>query len=529
MPFLESPRFLSGLFRLARANPFSPEWVEQEKKALGSKFQPSGTVHLWSEERIREHPNLGKLTERTEELAGKMLAKLKAGERPGTSERPLYESLILYLLYRRYRLQFDRLIAARKRSAGERPHRPTTVEGLWEDFLGDFNEFFRGADSQPLTELPAEHVFAWFFQIRRAFRQIFDCIVGSSESVIRLRQQVWDSIFTHDIRHYAERLYTRMRDFNTLITGESGTGKELAAQAIGMSQYIRFDPSRRRFEADFHDSFCGVNLAGMPASLIESELFGYAKGAFTGAEEDHRGLLETINDSGALFLDEIGEVDPSIQVKLLRAIETREFCPVGGRQEKKKSWKGKIIAASNRDFSEDVRQRRFRQDLYYRLCGDEIETPPLRRQLKESPEDLNTLILFATRRILGHDGEAAAELVRDWIGENLGNYPWPGNFRELEQCVRNVILHGRYRPKGSGGDQRVEDNVRALAEHGLSAEEVLAIYCRMVYEDVGREYQAAAKRTGLNWRTVKRHVLAAGQPEQPPPRASGSRQPKKPR
>jgi sigma-54 interacting transcriptional regulator len=498
MSFLESRGFLEDLFRLVRSNPFSSKWVDQEEKALGSGFQQSGTVHLWTDKKIGDHPNLVLLTDRTEEFAKELLGDLKDGARPNQRERLLYQYLILYLLYRRHRKGFDGLI-----TAGE----PNPAGELWQKFLADFNKFLQVSGTQSLTELAPEHVFAWFFQIRRAFRHIFDYIVGSSESVIKLRADVWNSIFTHDVQHYSERLYTRMSEFNTLITGDSGTGKELVARAIGRSQYIEFDRRKRQFKANFSDSFRAVNLAGLPASLIESELFGHVKGAFTGAQHNQKGWLETARNSDALFLDEIGELDHSVQVKILRALETRRFYRVGGHDEKK--WKGKIIAATNRDLTEDVRKGRFRGDLYYRLCGDVISTPSLRTQLDESPGDLDDLVLFATRRIVGHDGEAIANTVRDWIVENMPDYPWPGNFRELEQCARNVLIRGEYRPVEDTQNRKfdiIEDSVHSIAKQELSMGDLEDAYCAAVYKQVGEQYKAAADIIGRDWRWVKLHV-----------------------
>ncbi len=498
MSFKEHRVFLEDLSRLARSNPFSPEWVQLEKKALGSKFCQAGTVHLWTDEKIGNHPNLVKLTNKTKALAKELLASLEAGGAPKGKDRLSYRYLVLYLLYRRHRGDFDSLIDA---------HGSRAVSNLWDKFLPGYEEYFPELGSEPWTPLSAEHVFALFFQIRRAFRHIFDCLVGSSESIIRLRAQVWNSIFTHDIHNYCEKLYTRMSEFNTLITGDSGTGKELVARAIGMSQYIEFDSSKRQFETDPGDSFRAVNLAGMPASLIESELFGHVEGAFTGATRNQKGWLESANKTDVLFLDEIGELDSSLQVKLLRALQTRTFYRVG--DQTKRHWKGKVIAATNCDLSEEVRQGRFREDLYYRLCGDVIETPSLRRQLDEAPQDLNDLVIFAAKQVAGNDCDAVVNRVETWITRNMLDYPWPGNFRELEQCVRNVLIRAEYRPVENMRFRRFDgtnDAVRYLAEQRLRMDGLEHAYCKEVLEQVGGQYSAAAAILGLNWRTVKCHA-----------------------
>ena len=146
------------------------------------------------------------------------------------------------------------------------------------------------------------------------------------------------------------------------------------------------------------------------------------------------------------LLDEVGEIDASIQVKLLRVLQTREFQRIG--ETTPREFKGKLIAATNRDLAAEMRAGRFREDLYYRLCSDLVVTPALRDQLRDAPDELRNLVLFVSERVVGAGG--AAELageVMECIDRDLGpDYPWPGNVRELEQCVRNVLVRKRYRP-----------------------------------------------------------------------------------
>lgn len=177
------------------------------------------------------------------------------------------------------------------------------------------------------------------------------------------------------------RLLASLRDVTTLITGPSGTGKELVARAVGLSGYIPFDDKTAAFASDFVGSFHALNLSALPVTLIESELFGHRRGAFTGAVSDRRGWLEICEPGGAVFLDEIGDLDPVVRVKLLRVLETRTFQPVGGTTSRR--FHGKIIAATNRDLAEGMRTGQFRPDFYYRLCSDVIVTPSLHDQLRE--------------------------------------------------------------------------------------------------------------------------------------------------
>ena len=297
-----------------------------------------------------------------------------------------------------------------------------------------------------------------------------------------------------------------MSDISTLISGPSGTGKELVARAVGLSRYVPFDEKKQCFTDDFLGSFHAVNLSALAPTLIESDLFGHAKGSFTGATSDRTGWLEQCKPLGTVFLDEIGELDPAIQVKLLRVVQARIFSRVGETQPRR--FEGKIIAATNRDLAEEMHAGRFREDLYYRLCSDLITTSPLRDQLADAPEDLHNLVLFAAQRIAGDDAEELAREVEQWIEANLGrDYPWPGNIRELEQCVRNCLVRGEYHPRRPRLQEQ-DQNRRWLsaAEAGtLTADELVSNYCRWVYRQVGT-YEGTAERIGLDRRTVKRKI-----------------------
>ena len=229
------------------------------------------------------------------------------------------------------------------------------------------------------------------------------------------------------MRRYRRSLYRRMHDVTTLVTGPSGTGKELVARAIALSRYIPFDSQREMFVTNLDGAFHALNLSALSPTLIESELFGHRKGAFTGALEDRVGWLESCPPLGTVLLDEIGELDASIQVKLLRVLQTREFQRIG--ETTPREFKGKLIAATNRDLDAEMRAGRFREDLYYRLCADLIATPSLRDQLRDSPDELPNLVLFVSERVVGAD-EASdlADEVLACIERDLGaDYAWPGN------------------------------------------------------------------------------------------------------
>jgi DNA-binding NtrC family response regulator len=346
------------------------------------------------------------------------------------------------------------------------------------------------------------------YQLRRAFENTFRGIQGASMPAARMRAKVWQSIFTHDFMRYGRALYRDLGDVTTLILGESGTGKELVARAVGLARYIPFDEDSRCFAAEYSVDFHPVNLSALSPTLVESELFGHRRGAFTGAVEDRTGWLESCSRFGTVFLDEIGELDPLIQVKLLRVLQSRTFQRVGETQER--ACEGKIIAATNRDLPSEIAGGRFRRDLYYRLCADVVETPSLREQIAESPAEISGLIRIVSRRLVGADeAEGLSREVERFVEAEIGpDYAWPGNVRELEQCVRNILIHGEYRPLelSDRADGESRDDLGRLVRGGtLSADELLRHYCTQIYAQVG-SYEEAARRLGLDRRTVKAKV-----------------------
>jgi two-component system response regulator PilR (NtrC family) len=203
-----------------------------------------------------------------------------------------------------------------------------------------------------------------------------------------------------------------------LVTGESGTGKELVARAI-------HDMSPRA-----EKPFVSVNCGAFTETLLESELFGYVKGSFTGANTNRKGLFEAAN-SGTIFLDEIGEMSPAMQVKLLRVLQERRLRPVGATEETVVDTR--VIAATNRDLAAMVKQGSFREDLYYRISVIPIELPPLR----DRAEDISELAEHFVRKFCSQAGRelkitAAAMRL-------LENYSWPGNVRELEHTIERAV------------------------------------------------------------------------------------------
>lgn len=205
-----------------------------------------------------------------------------------------------------------------------------------------------------------------------------------------------------------------------LIQGESGTGKELIAKAIHYNSPFRKEP------------FLPINCSTLVETLLESELFGHERGAFTGATYRKKGKIE-IAQNGTIFLDEIGEISPSLQVKLLRFLQEREFERVGGEERLRSS--ARVIAATNRDLSRLVEEKRFREDLYFRLKVVEIRVPPLR----ERKADIPLLVEHLLKKI-NMELHKKVTKVPGEVMEALVHYPWPGNVRELENLLTRAVV-----------------------------------------------------------------------------------------
>jgi transcriptional regulator with PAS, ATPase and Fis domain len=347
--------------------------------------------------------------------------------------------------------------------------------------------------------------FGIFYQLRRAFHFVVRGLIGQSPCMQEFRRQLWNDVFTQDVRLYERYLWDRMEDFSTLLLGETGTGKGASAAAIGRSGYIPFDEKQGRFTESFMSGFIALNLSQFPETLIESELFGHRKGAFTGAVEAHEGVLARCSQHGSIFLDEIGEVSGPIQIKLLQVLQERTFCPVGSHERVR--FRGRVIAATNRPMETRREQGLFREDFFYRLCSDVINVPPLRRRMKEDPGELKLLLNHVVAALVG---EPVAELVsqieetlRRTVGEQ---YSWPGNVRELEQAARRILLTGHYGGSASPKCEDLKDRlVAGIEAESLNADELLSGYCVVLYERTGN-YEAVARQTNLDRRTVKKYV-----------------------
>ncbi len=288
-------------------------------------------------------------------------------------------------------------------------------------------------------------------------------------------------------------------DATLLILGESGTGKELAARAA-------HDWSRRKGEL-----VC-VNMAALPRELVESTLFGHERGSFTGAEKQRKGLCEQAAD-GTLFFDEIGEMPIDLQAKLLRFLQERTFRRVGGSEEVRSD--ARIIAATNRDLLEDVRDGRFREDLFYRLSTIPIELPPLRQR----GHDI-IVLAFAFLREFAQKYGREFESISPEASTQLGAYGWPGNVRELRQVIERVVVLNdarelevtmlpetmRQRTPMTAAPTARADTVTVLGEAIVTLEEMETRMIQRAMEQTNGSARDAAKILGISLATLYRRI-----------------------
>ncbi len=313
-------------------------------------------------------------------------------------------------------------------------------------------------------------------QVNREYA--FDQILGKSKPM----REVFDLI-----RRVADS------QANILITGESGTGKELVAKAI------HYNSSRK------DAPFIPVNCAAIPEQLLESELFGHVKGAFTDAKSDKRGLFQEA-EKGTLFLDEISEMPMLLQAKLLRAVQEREIRRVGATQSIPVNVR--IIASTNLVLAEEVTAKRFREDLYYRLNVIEIRLPPLR----ERKEDIPLLCNMLLHKTANGMGKLATGIAESALGL-LIDYQWPGNVRELENVIERAVvlapgnivtveaLPAAIR-EAKGERQLIEEG----SERSLSMEEVERMYIKRILEKTRGNKLQAAQILGIDRKTLYRKL-----------------------
>jgi transcriptional regulator with PAS, ATPase and Fis domain len=277
-------------------------------------------------------------------------------------------------------------------------------------------------------------------------------------------------------------------DISVLLQGETGTGKELFAQAIHQSSDRKNGP------------FTALNCSAFPKDMLESELFGFKKGAFTGADESKKGLIEEA-DAGTLFLDEISEMDIGLQAKLLRFLENKRFIKLGETRER--SVDIRVIAAANKNLKNEVEHQVFRDDLYYRLAGFKIELPPLRERKGDIQLLTNLFIKRFNEKVQRIDKETMQLLL---------SYPWKGNIRELKNIIERAVLLAENRtitPELLPSEFRKDiSSSRNPSSHSLK--EVERLHIKKVLENVEGNKTKAAEILAIGTSTLYRKIEAYG-------------------
>ncbi len=304
-----------------------------------------------------------------------------------------------------------------------------------------------------------------------------DNFIGISETVVKLKEMV--------------RQIARV-DSTVLIRGESGTGKDLLARAIHSLSDRHKGP------------FIGINCAAIPETLLESELFGYGRGAFTGAIKDKEGLFK-VADGGTFFLDEIGNTSPAIQIKLLRVLEEKKITPVG--ETKPQPVDVRLICATNSNLEEDVKAERFRADLFYRLNVIPIMIPPLR----ERGEDIPLLIDHFVDKFCSRHRLTRKPILPE-VYNVLGAYFWPGNVRELENTIERAVLLDKEEtltPKAFPDEivsGRHSELVTPVDHKTPTLESIERAYIHWVLEQSGGNKSKAARTLGIDASTLYRKL-----------------------
>jgi two-component system, NtrC family, response regulator PilR len=283
-----------------------------------------------------------------------------------------------------------------------------------------------------------------------------------------------------------------------LVTGESGTGKELVARAIHFNSLRRDRP------------FVAVNCGALPEQLLESELFGHMRGSFTGASANKKGLVE-VADRGTIFLDELGEMSPMMQVKLLRVLQERRFRRVGGTEEVEANIR--VIAATNQDLAKMVADGRFREDLYYRVNVIQVQLPPLR----DRQEDIPLLAGHFLEKFREQMGKNVASISQEAIGY-LERYDWPGNIRELENVIERAValessaavLPDSLPPHLRGLPSKNGQTVTQLPDAGFDleahVENMERDYIAQALKRAGGKQSKAAELLGMSFRSFRYYV-----------------------
>jgi len=298
-----------------------------------------------------------------------------------------------------------------------------------------------------MAKATALHYVAIYYQMRRARYYLDTVLIGRSASTLKLRHDLWSSIFTHDFALYERYLWDKIRELPTLFVGPAGAGKRTAAAVVACCSYIPFIEKTEAFAESFVGCFIPVRVAQFAGLRLESELFGHQKRAYDQALENYQGVFSRCSAAGSIFLDNILDVPDAVQAQLLDTVEDRTYAQLGDPTPR--DFRGRLMAAAPGSVVSVRTGGQIRSDLFYHLGINTIAVPSLRQRLQEHPADLELLILHILRRFTGQSAEGLVGRIIAQMHEHIGRgYDWPGNLLELEQIVKRILMVSHYESKG---------------------------------------------------------------------------------
>lgn len=508
-----SPRerpLAQSLARLILENPFEDDRHRLEREILGI----SGRDHS-------DRSELASILALLEDLLRSCRAQLQESPvQAGSADATLYQELVLLHLFYQHGRDFDRLIEVSHGRGSADQRIP-----FYERFIRELGYWLPGGLSGECAAIGEARIFALFFQVRRAFQHLFQDIVGTSPAAQRLRARLWQSLFTVRMDRYRRSLVGRMADVVTTLTGPGGVGKGRVAHALALSRYIPFNPQRSEFEHDFLRGFVPIQVDAHQNGVLERHLLrnalpatATARNTATAASSESANdaalsdALEQVTAYGTLFFDEITRIEPALQGIILALLHLRGRPPAG--QSTSQFYQGYLVFASKVDLAAAVERGQLSEELYFRIGADRIQLESLASTLAEYPSELDKLVLNCARKLAGADeAPALTDEVLQAIKRDLPpNYEWPGNYRELEQCVRSVLMHGNYTPVPLSTQSSPSALLAGEFERGsLSVDALLSRYITHLFAHTPN-YEELGRKLGIDRRTVKKYVrpLQAG-------------------
>lgn len=416
--------FLSRIQKIVFNNPYSEGCRQACREFSNGKISQPDEI-------------LGSAASQTDQLLGRLKGEAGLGlVQYGEDDRWLLHHGVLFICYHRFSRSLDKLIEEQFRQAGRNVKVPFAGEAI--------GIMTRAGMSAEI----AQRCFGFFYQLRRARYFLDKTLIGDCPSVVSLRHDLWNTIFTHDFTLYEQFLWESVKTVSTVFVGETGSGKETAARAVACSGFVPFEEKTMTFVEPFTDFFRHVRLAQHSGVRLESELFGHQKGAYSEAVENYQGVLSRCSPYGVIYLDDILQMPEPVQAKLASVLHNRTFTAVGSHSQQ--TFAGRVMASSRQSSKQLLASGQLREDVFYQLCVNEIYIPPLRQRFKEVPAEFELMIRHVLRQFTGQESDILVGRVVDSMHDHVRpGYEWPGNFSEVEQIVKKILLVKNYESRPS--------------------------------------------------------------------------------